>query len=74
VVLADGKVEVRDVQATSWQGNQWLIEEGLQVGELVVVDGFQRIVPGAPVKPVPSSVAEATPVDEPAARKTEPAK
>jgi membrane fusion protein, multidrug efflux system len=74
VVLADGKVEVRDVQATSWQGNQWLIEEGLQAGELVVVDGFQRIVPGAPVKPVPSSVAEATPVDQPAARKAEPTK
>jgi membrane fusion protein, multidrug efflux system len=74
VVLADGKVEVRDVQATSWQGNQWLIEEGLQAGELVVVDGFQRIVPGAPVKPVPSSGAEATPVDQPAARKAEPAK
>ena len=74
VVLADGKVEVRDVQATSWQGNQWLIEEGLQAGELVVVDGFQRIVPGAPVKPVSSSVAEATPVDQPAATKTEPTK
>lgn len=74
VVLADGKVEVRDVQATSWQGNQWLIEEGLQAGELVVVDGFQRIVPGAPVKPVPSSVAEATQMDQPAARKTEPTK
>ena len=33
VVMADGKVEIRDVQATSWQGNQWLIEEGLQCRE-----------------------------------------
>jgi membrane fusion protein (multidrug efflux system) len=71
LVVADGKVEIRDVQATSWQGNQWLIEEGLQAGELVVVDGFQRIVPGVPVKPVPYSVAEATPVDQPADSKAE---
>jgi membrane fusion protein, multidrug efflux system len=71
VVAADGKVEVRDVQAASWQGNQWLIEEGLQAGEMVVVDGFQRIVPGVPVKPVPFSVAEATPVDQSAGSKTE---
>lgn len=71
VVVADGKVEIRDVQATSWQGNQWLIEEGLQAGEMVVVEGFQRIVPGAPVKPIPYSVAEATPVGQPAGIKTE---
>jgi membrane fusion protein, multidrug efflux system len=71
VVVADGKVEIRDVQATSWQGNQWLIEEGLQAGELVVVDGFQRIVQGFPVKPVPYSVAEATPVGQPTGGKTE---
>ncbi len=52
VVGADDKVEIRDVQATSWQGNQWVIEEGLRAGERVVVDGLQRIMPGAPVKPV----------------------
>lgn len=71
VVAADGKVEVRDVQAASWQGNQWLIEEGLQAGEMVVVDGFQRIVPGVPVKPVPFNVAEATPVDQSVGSKAE---
>jgi membrane fusion protein (multidrug efflux system) len=53
-VVGDGdKVQVRDVQATGWQGNQWLIEKGLLAGERVVVDGLQRIMPGAPVKPVP---------------------
>jgi membrane fusion protein (multidrug efflux system) len=55
VVGANDKVEVRGVQATSWHGNQWLIEEGLKAGEQVVVDGMHRIVPGAPVKPVPSN-------------------
>jgi len=55
VVGANDKVEVREVQATSWHGSQWLIEEGLKAGEQVVVDGMHRIVPGAPVKPVPSN-------------------
>src|SRR6267143_677443 len=71
LVMADGKVEIRDVQATSWQGNQWLIEEGLQAGELVVVDGFQRIMPGVPVKPVPYTVAETAPVNQTTDTKTE---
>ncbi|MGH7164782.1 MAG: efflux RND transporter periplasmic adaptor subunit, partial [Nitrospiraceae bacterium] len=71
VVGADDKVEVRDVQATSWQGNQWLIEEGLHAGERVVVDGFQRIMPGVPVKPVPATAAEPVPVSQPTGAKTE---
>ena len=71
VVGADDKVEIRDVQATSWQGNQWLIEEGLRAGERVVVDGFQRIMPGVPVKPVPYTGAETAPVNQTTDTKTE---
>ena len=71
VVGADDKVEVRDVQATSWQGNQWLIEEGLRAGERVVVDGFQRIMPGVPVKPVPATGAETIPTSQQTDAKTE---
>jgi membrane fusion protein (multidrug efflux system) len=55
-VVGEGdKVEIRNVQGTSWQGTQWLIEEGLRAGERVVVDGMHRIAPGAPVKPVPAA-------------------
>lgn len=71
VVAHGDKIEIRDVQATSWQGNQWLIEEGLHAGEQVVVDGFQRIMPGVPVKPVPYTVAETAPVSQPTDTKTE---
>ncbi len=71
VVGVDDKVEIRNVEATSWQGNQWLIEEGLRAGERVVVDGFQRIIPGAPVKPVPYTVAETAPVNQTTDTKTE---
>ncbi|MEO8340053.1 MAG: efflux RND transporter periplasmic adaptor subunit [Nitrospirota bacterium] len=53
VVGADNKVEIRPVQATSWRGGQWSIEDGLHEGEQVIVEGFHMIAPGAPVKTVP---------------------
>ena len=56
VVSADNKVEIRDVKATAWKGNLWLVEEGLASGEQVVVDSLQRIVPDSTVKPVPVDV------------------
>src|SRR5207237_6112047 len=74
VVGQGDKIEIRDVQATNWQGNQWLIDEGLHAGEHLVVDGFQRIMPGNPVKPVPYTVADTTPVSQPPGTKTEPTK
>jgi membrane fusion protein (multidrug efflux system) len=52
-VVGEGdKIEVRDVKAAGWQGNQWLVEEGLRQGDRVVVDGMQRLAPGAQVQPV----------------------
>jgi membrane fusion protein, multidrug efflux system len=52
-VLADSnKVSARNVAATAWQGTQWIIDQGLRPGDKVVVDGAQKIVPGAPVRPV----------------------
>jgi membrane fusion protein (multidrug efflux system) len=36
------------------QGAQWVVLGGLQAGEQVIVEGFQKMMaPGAPVKPVP---------------------
>jgi membrane fusion protein, multidrug efflux system len=52
-VLGDGDtIAIRDVKAAGWQGSQWLIEDGLHSGDRVVVDGMQRLAPGAHVKPV----------------------
>jgi membrane fusion protein (multidrug efflux system) len=59
VVGAGDKVEVHDVAATGWQGTQWLIEDGVHAGDRVVVSGFQKLVPGMPVKPVPYPEAKA---------------
>jgi membrane fusion protein (multidrug efflux system) len=44
----------RPVKVGNAQGNQWVVLSGLQPGEQVIVDGFQKMmVPGAPVKTVP---------------------
>jgi membrane fusion protein, multidrug efflux system len=53
VIGPENTVEVREVKATNWHKGDWLIEEGLQTGEQVVVEGFHRIQPGMTVKPVP---------------------
>lgn len=61
VVGADNKPQKRNVKVGSAQGQSWLITEGLQPGEKVIVDGFQKMmVPGAPVNPVPWQPAAAS--------------
>ncbi|MCA9421844.1 MAG: efflux RND transporter periplasmic adaptor subunit, partial [Nitrospira sp.] len=60
VIGPDDKVEVREVDATGWRGGDWLIEEGLQPGERIVVEGFHRIQPGVQVNPVPFENGGAT--------------
>lgn len=53
-VLGDSnKVAVRVVKATSWTGRNWLIETGLKPGDKVIVDGVQKVGPGATVRPKP---------------------
>ncbi|SEA00575.1 efflux RND transporter periplasmic adaptor subunit [Variovorax sp. YR216] len=50
VVDAEGKASQRPVSVGDWMGDQWLVTGGLKDGERVVVDGFMRLAPGAPVK------------------------
>ena len=52
VVDNDGKVVVRSVKTNGAQNNAWRISDGLQAGERVVVEGFQKVKPGAVVKTV----------------------
>jgi membrane fusion protein, multidrug efflux system len=55
VVAADGKVASRVVKVGGSRNGQWVILQGLQPGEQVMVDGFQKLRPGQPVKPMPWS-------------------
>ena len=53
VVGADGQVAPRAVKIGTAQGGAWVVLEGLAAGEQVMVDGFQKLRGGAPVKAVP---------------------
>ena len=59
VVGADGIPAKRQVKLGANQNNQWIVLDGLQPGEQVIVEGFQKMmVPGAPVKARPWSGSE----------------
>ena len=61
VVGADGKVAPRPVKVSRTVGDSWLVEEGLKAGDRVVVEGLQKIQPGAAVKAVEQGSAPAKP-------------
>ena len=70
VVGTDGKVAPRQIQVSGAQGNAWIVTDGLKTGEQVVVEGFQKVQPGATVKTVPwkhgGAPAQAGPATAPA--------
>ena len=53
VVGGDNKIEMRTVKVGERSGSLWVIEDGLKAGETVVVEGTQKIKPGAVVQPKP---------------------
>ncbi|MEJ5990950.1 efflux RND transporter periplasmic adaptor subunit [Ramlibacter sp. PS3R-8] len=61
VVASDGKVAPRPIKVGGSQNGKWVVLGGLQPGEQVMVDGFQKLRPGAPVKAVPWSATPAAP-------------
>ena len=53
-VVEDGKAVVRRVKTGGGHGTGVVIEQGLNGGELVVVQGLQSVRPGAPVRATPA--------------------
>jgi len=55
VLVVDGedKVQPRVIRTDRAIGDQWLVSSGLARGDRVVVEGVQKVRPGAPVKVVP---------------------
>jgi len=53
VVGADSKVARKDVQANDSLGNDWIVTQGLQNGDAVIVSGVQSAREGSPAKAVP---------------------
>ncbi|KAB0595017.1 efflux RND transporter periplasmic adaptor subunit [Cupriavidus gilardii] len=53
VVGADGNVAAVPVKVGPAIGDRWVVTEGLKGGEKVIVEGLQKVKPGAPAKAVP---------------------
>lgn len=60
IVTADNTAALRPVTAGRVIGNRWVISEGLKPGEKVIVEGFQKIGPGAKVNPSEWNAAAAS--------------
>jgi membrane fusion protein (multidrug efflux system) len=64
VVDADSKAQFRPVTVGPLIGDRWLIMQGLQAGERIVVDGGMKLAPGVviqPSEPGQAPVAQAAP-------------
>ena len=66
VVDADNKAHIEPVRVGERSGSLWIIEQGLESGQRVVVEGLQKIRDGVTVNPTnfaPASIqsAEASP-------------
>lgn len=59
LVVKDGKAEARQLQASTVVNGQWLVTSGLAAGDQLIVDGLQRLRPGAPVQAAPAAPATA---------------
>jgi membrane fusion protein (multidrug efflux system) len=53
VLDGDNKVAVRRIRTGTQIGQNWTVEEGLEGGENLIVQGFQNARPGAAVRVVP---------------------
>jgi membrane fusion protein (multidrug efflux system) len=50
VVNADNKVSIRAVKVGARVGPLWIVESGVKPGELVIVEGLQKVLNGSTVK------------------------
>jgi membrane fusion protein (multidrug efflux system) len=52
VVGKGDTVASRDIQPGPWSGGLWIVNQGLEPGDRVIVDGIQKAAPGQPVRAV----------------------
>src|SRR3546814_16608352 len=53
VLVLDGKnkVQQRKIKTSRLIGSRWLVTDGLAAGDRVIVQGMEKAIPGATVKP-----------------------
>jgi membrane fusion protein (multidrug efflux system) len=52
---AAGKAAQRPIRVGSWLGSDWIVLEGLNAGDVVIVDNLMRLRPGTPVQIKPNA-------------------
>ena len=52
-------MEVRPVKVSRTVGDRWLVDAGLAAGDRVIVEGLQKVQPGALVQATEASAAVA---------------
>jgi membrane fusion protein (multidrug efflux system) len=57
VVGADNKVDIRPIKVGERVGDMWIVDSGVRAGERVVVEGLQKVSPGAQVRVTRSATA-----------------
>lgn len=57
-VTGDNKVEVRAIKIGTAIEDKWTVTDGLKAGDVVIVEGLQKVRPGATVKTVPFNEAQ----------------
>ncbi|MGF1643300.1 MAG: efflux RND transporter periplasmic adaptor subunit [Thiotrichales bacterium] len=61
VAGGDDTVQMRPVQLGPWQGKDWVVTGGLEVGDRVITNNLMKLRPGAAVKPTPPGESGAAP-------------
>jgi membrane fusion protein (multidrug efflux system) len=61
IVDSAGTARQRDVKMGQQQGSDWVVEEGLAPGDVVVIDGTQKLKTGTPVRVQPLAAPAAGP-------------
>ena len=62
VVRPDNTVDKRQVKVGPRKGSRWVIEEGLNPGDLVIIEGIQKVRHGMQVTPITDASADPLPV------------
>lgn len=63
VANADNIVEPRELEILGARGNQWIVSKGLGEGDRLIVEGLQKIQPGAKVAPEEKQAGETSALD-----------
>jgi membrane fusion protein (multidrug efflux system) len=67
VVGKDDKVQVQPITTTGTQGQDWVVQSGLNAGDRVIVQGTDKVKPGVQVKPVAAQLPPPPPPGAPSA-------